>query len=68
MNSKFKIITNGEKFKVQERILPFLPLWKTVQRPENLNSKDFGGDKSFNSKEEAQNYIDEKNKKQWKDA
>lgn len=52
---RFRIISDGVYFKVQKRV--FLFFGATVQRPEDLDNKDFGGDKSFSSKAEAQKYI-----------
>lgn len=60
-----RIITDGHKFKVQTRFL--LIFWRTVQRPEDLDNKDFGGDMSFNSKKEAEQYISNKlTNKKWR--
>lgn len=53
---KFRIISyNSGRYKVQYR--RFLIFWKTIQRPENLDSKDFGGDMIFGTKEKAQDWI-----------
>jgi hypothetical protein len=53
--SQFRITTNGISYQVQKRVL-FL-FWVNMQRPENLNEKDFGGDVIFFSYEEAEEYI-----------
>ena len=60
---KYRIISNGEKFKVQKRV--FLVFWKTVQEPEDLDNKIFGGDKVFTSKKDAQKYIEENAETPW---
>ena len=53
---KFRIVGNGQDYKVQKRV--FLFFWATEQRPEDLDNKDFGGPITFNSKEQAQKYIE----------
>lgn len=63
MVNLFRIISNGRDFKVQKRVLFFF--WQTVQRPEDLDNKDFGGDKSFDSKEQAEMYIAQQTPKKW---
>lgn len=59
---KFRIITNQSYFKVQYR--KWL-MWFTVQEPEDLDNKYFGGDKCFDTKDQAQTYIDSKTPKAW---
>ena len=59
----YRIISNGDSFKIQKRVLLFF--WITIQRPENLDNKDFGGDLSFSSKEEAKNHIRNIEEKPW---
>lgn len=54
--SKYRIIGNGQDFKVQKRV--YLFFWATEQRPEDLDNKDFGGPRTFSTKEQAQKYID----------
>lgn len=54
---KYRIMTDGEVFKVQKRV--FLFFWKDEQRPEDLDNKDFGGLKTFTTLEQAQSYIKE---------
>ena len=63
MVNPFRIISNGRDFKVQKRVLFFF--WQNVQRPEELDNKDFGGDKSFDSKEHAELYIAQHTPKKW---
>lgn len=61
----YRIITDSHRFKVQYRQW-WNPIWLTIQRPEDLDNKDFGGDKSFSSKAEAQKYMDDQvNKNKW---
>lgn len=64
---KYRVITDGHRFKVQERSLLW-PFWSTVQRPEDLDNKDFGGDKCFDTKEKADAYIKEKTPRVWKEV
>lgn len=64
ISMKYRIMTNGQEYKVQFKKWYYL-FWLTVQRPEDLDNKDFGGDKTFKTKEEAQAYIDSKQPDQW---
>lgn len=63
MLNPFRIITDGQDFKVQKRTLWFF--WMTVQRPEDLDNKDFGGDKTFTTKKDAEVYINQHTPKKW---
>lgn len=63
MVKQFRIISNGCDFKVQKRFLYFF--WITVQRPEDLDNKDFGGDMTFSSQMEAELYISHHTPKNW---
>ena len=60
----YRIISNGHSFRVQYRSW-YNPFWKTVERPEDLDNKDFGGPKDFDSKEKAEKYIESKKPEKW---
>jgi hypothetical protein len=61
---KYRIITDGTDFRVQYTKW-YYPCWFTVQRPEDLDNKDFGGPKTFTTKESAQEYINQYTPKPW---
>ena len=61
---KLRIISNGSIFKPQYKKW-FHPFWITFQRPEDLDNKDFGGDVTFETKQEAQDFLDSKKTKIW---
>ena len=60
---QYRIITDGQRFKVQERVLFFF--WKTEQKIVRDDDKDFGGDLSFEKLEEAKEYINLITPKKW---
>ncbi len=50
----YRIILDEHFYKIQVKFFLF---WRTIQRPEDLNNKDFGGDMCFNSFEQADEYL-----------
>jgi len=52
---KTRIILQGGFYKIQIRFLWFF--WRTIQRPEDLDEKDFGGDMCFIYQSEAERYV-----------
>ncbi len=64
---RFRIITDGYDYKVQTKSW-YSFWWSTVQRPENLDEKDFGGDKSFASYKDAKDYIERETPRRWRPA
>ncbi len=61
---KLRIISNGSIFKPQYKKSCY-PFWITFQRPVDPDNKDFGGDVTFYTKQEAQKFIDSKKTKSW---
>lgn len=52
---KYRIITNGNNFRIQVRFLLFF--WTNMQRPEDLDNKDFGGSMTFKTLDEAKKFV-----------
>lgn len=52
---KYRIITDGSWFKVQQRKFYFF--WSTIQEPDHFENKSGGCDKLFKSEKEAQQFI-----------
>lgn len=57
---KFRIMERRQTFKIQYSTWGLF--WKTLQRPEDLDNKDFGGDRTFSSFEEAEKFLEQTKK------
>ncbi len=52
---KYRIMTDGNLFKVQKRFLVFF--WKDEMTPENFENKETGSIRYFKKEQEAKDYI-----------